>query len=241
MAEVYYSEWEGINHSLTIKENALEKCKVGNESWVESNGHWEITVCFRRLLSSPFQHICLAIHFNLSAAFDGRRTRKKNGWTMIERELQNGYFSSPFHLKSRLVCSSASWGIEDPWHQQTQIWLKCSNCWLRTSEWHLLSAQRFLLETSRLERTERVVTLTTPLTFGLSGVGWVTHRQGVFCSVTHPPYIEKLLLRCWREELSIFLRVTFRVANFSRGKEVSLLVIFRKISSFLISHMALEI
>lgn len=75
-------------------------------------------------------------------AIEGQRRRKKTGWTKIESKLKRGCFSSPFHLKSRLVCSSASGGIEDPWHQQTQIWLKCSHCWLRTSEWHLLSAWR---------------------------------------------------------------------------------------------------
>jgi len=30
----------------------------------------------------------------------------KNRWTMIEKELRKGYFLSPFHLKSRLLCSS---------------------------------------------------------------------------------------------------------------------------------------
>lgn len=125
-----------------MKEKALERFKVGNASWVESNGHWEMTICFRRLLSSLFQHIYETIHFNLSVAIEGRRRRKKNGWTKIEKELKKGYFSSRFHLKRMLVCSSATGGIEDPWHQQTQIWLKCSHCWLRTSEWHLLSARR---------------------------------------------------------------------------------------------------
>lgn len=94
--------------------------------------------------SWPFEHIpghSLQPLCSYWVAVVRGKERKKMDWWMGQR-LKGNFFSSPFQLKSRLVCSSASGRIEDPWHQQTQIWLKCSDCWLRTSEWHLLSAQR---------------------------------------------------------------------------------------------------